>query len=269
MSICLATKKNGDPCRAQAHAGGYCAQHGPHRASEPDADLEDQAQEAQDEIGELRRQIAAQKAELEALQDAPTQPVAKKRLSPEHAALQKELRNLRLRAAQHLKQIVDWNAAGRKGLPPHYLSDLPHSEDGSEVPNDPETGEPVVPKGMVPVWVSFYDQQGRDDTEPAQVRMRKQRGYQTAHYGDGKEVRCQLGVLMFATPLNAALWAERGMRPGSTNPSDYFAAQVEMEADAINSAVGVNALNVTRQDDHGTRTRITSPLEDPNALFSP
>ena len=215
-------------------------------------DPEDAALLEREELSEIRRQIAAEKAKLAEIQKQSAQKISGKQISPEQAALQKELKDLNRKRAAHLKAQVDWAAAGKKGMPPHYLTPLSGSVDGSAIPLDPATGKSPVPEGMLPVWIGCYDRSGRDNADPPHVRLRLLQGYQKATFDDGTEVRDSgLGLLMYASPKQAAEWTERAMPKGAISPAEYAAASMELEAATVNRQAGTEALRIRRFKEHG------------------
>jgi hypothetical protein len=227
-------------------------------------DQEDAALQAREEYARIQAEIARGKAELEALRGQKAQALNGKALSVAEEAKQKALKDLGKKRHAYLKAQVKWTESGKQGMPPHYLSQLTNHFDASAAPVNPD-GSSVVPEGMCAVWVSCYDQQGRDASDPQEVRRRKSEGYQVAAFEDGREVRDGgLGVLMYATPEAAAVWTERRMKPGTINPNDYFAADFEKYVEQENNASsGERVMNVTRAKEHKTK-HLLEVVEDPS-----
>ena len=233
------------------------------RNQSQNVDTEDAALQAAEQLAEIRAQISREKARLAEIQNQSAQAITGKQISPEQAALQKELKNMNRLQATYLKAQVEWAASGKNGMPPHYLKPLTGHGDESSVPMDPKTGKSPVPEGMVPVWVSCYDREGRDAAEPPQVRHRKRQGYHVATFEDGAEVRdAGLGVLMYASPRDAAEWTTRKKPEGAVNPADYFAAKVEQYAEDENRVSGKEVLRTRRFREHGSHSTLTVEDEE-------
>lgn len=242
-------------CGSQtAMRNGFCHYHGgSNEVVDDDVELQED-----EELEDLQAQIAAQRAEIEALKAqvqvtaANAAPAGRK--SPQRIALEKELKRLNLEKARHLKKQIDYMRSGRKGLPPMYLDPLPQPEDATSAPKN-EDGSRTVPEGAHCVWVSLYDRQGRDASDPEQVRRRKQIGYKIATYDDGREVRDSgFGLLMYTeNPAVAAAWTHHHMPPGAVNPVDYTTAQLEDDMRQANRelAHGEEVVTISRGDRHG------------------